>query len=47
MQLVIVSQKNIGGVPSNIAHEVNDMKGIIRRHELTDTEWERVRPYFP
>ncbi len=23
------------------------MKRIIRRYELTDTEWERLKPYFP
>lgn len=32
---------------SNIIHEVSDMKQIIRRHELTDAEWERVQPCFP
>lgn len=47
MQLVDQNQKDFGEVTSNITDEVSDMKRIIRRYELTDAEWERVRPYFP
>ena len=32
---------------SNITDEVSEMKRIIRRYELTDAEWERLKPYFP
>ena len=46
MQLVIQNQKDFSGVTSNITDEVSKMKRIIRRYELTDAEWERVRPYF-
>jgi len=47
MQLVAQNQKDFGGVTSNITDEVSDMKRIIRRYELTDAEWERLKPYFP
>ena len=47
MQLGEENQKDFGEVTSNITDEVSEMKRIIRRYELTDAEWERVRPYFP
>ena len=47
MQLVRQNQKDFGEVTSNISDEVSDMKRIIRRYELTDAEWERLKPYFP
>ena len=47
MQLADKNQKDFGEVPSNITDEVSDMKRIIRCYELTDAEWERLKPYFP
>ena len=32
---------------SNIYTEVQEMKAVIRRYELTDAEWERLKEYFP
>ena len=47
MQLGIKNQKENRELTSNITREVSDMKRIIRRYELTDAEWERLKPYFP
>ena len=47
MQLGKENQKENRQSMSNKTHEVRRMKRIIRRYELTDAEWERLKPYFP
>ena len=41
------SQKGNSSRMSNYNAEVKSMAAVIRRYEITDEEWEQIKPYIP